>query len=398
MPGFIREKACLEGQNSAAGTDIGDKADLIHRQLEELRQDLARQESAVIGYPGNKAFDYSFLQPFLAFTLNNLGDPCQGSHYPLNTLRQEQDVVRYFADLLHLAQDDAWGYVTSGGTAGNLHGLLLGRERFPDGYFYYSSESHYGIGNILKILDRTGQGIKVQTLDNGEIDYAALERQLARNRHIPAIFLLNIGTTMKGAIDDVAKIQEIIHRHGIKKHFIHCDCALSGMILPFVDDAPPFDFRAGIDSLCVSGHKFLGSPLPNGVFLCKQSHARLLARSAEYVGDSDNTLMGSRCAFSPLVLWYAVHAHPPGFFRRMVAESLATADWAIELLQGRGIDAWRNRHSITVVFPKPHEAVLRKWKLATHGDIAHLVCYPGIRPVLAEFVSDYAKACEGLGR
>jgi len=39
------------------------------------------------------------------------------------------------------------------------------------------------------------------------------------------------------------------------------------MILPFVPHPQPWDFRAGIDSISISGHKMIGAPLPCGVVL-----------------------------------------------------------------------------------------------------------------------------------
>src|SRR5262249_61709786 len=38
----------------------------------------------------------------------------------------------------------------------------------------------------------------------------------------------------------------------------------------------------------------------------------------------------------------------------------------------RGVHAWRHRHSLTVVFPRPSEALARKWQIPVHGDIAHV--------------------------
>lgn len=38
-----------------------------------------------------------------------------------------------------------WGYITTCGTEGNLHGILVGRENLPDGILYASSESHYSV-------------------------------------------------------------------------------------------------------------------------------------------------------------------------------------------------------------------------------------------------------------
>jgi glutamate/tyrosine decarboxylase-like PLP-dependent enzyme len=53
------------------------------------------------------------------------------------------DVLDWFARLWEI--EDYWGYITSGGTEGNLHGILLGRENFKDGILYASQESHYSI-------------------------------------------------------------------------------------------------------------------------------------------------------------------------------------------------------------------------------------------------------------
>lgn len=38
-----------------------------------------------------------------------------------------------------------WGYVTTCGTEGNLHAMLLARECHPEGIIYTSTETHYSI-------------------------------------------------------------------------------------------------------------------------------------------------------------------------------------------------------------------------------------------------------------
>lgn len=367
----------------------------LFQNLLNLKESLKKKEDLVLGYPGNKAFDYSILSPFLSLTLNNIGDPYEGSNYPINTFSYEKEVVEYFSRLLYLPLNEGWGYITNGGTMGNLHGVLLGRERFPDAIVYYSAESHYSIEKILMILDRRDQSVRVPALPNGEMDYEALENSLKQNSNKGAIFFLNIGTTMKGAIDNIDKIRFVIQKHGIKDSYIHCDGALSGMILPFIQDAPPFDFRANIDSISISGHKFLGSPIPNGIFLCKKKDAQIISRSVEYIKSSDNTITGSRCSLSSLILWYATHAYSIGFFKKMVDESLAASELAIQMFRERDIDAWKNPYSITVVFPTPVEQVLNKWKLATQGNISHLICYPQIVKLLPEFMNDYIALKKG---
>ena len=59
-------------------------------------------------------------------------------------------MINTFADMMHLSRDRAWGYVTSGGTEGNMYGLYMGREIFPDGVMYFSQDTHYSVVKIMR--------------------------------------------------------------------------------------------------------------------------------------------------------------------------------------------------------------------------------------------------------
>lgn len=54
-------------------------------------------------------------------------------------------VIDFFARLWKIEKPDYWGYVTTCGTEGNLHAMLLARECHPDGIIYTSKETHYSI-------------------------------------------------------------------------------------------------------------------------------------------------------------------------------------------------------------------------------------------------------------
>ena len=288
----------------------------------------------------------------------------------------EREVVGIFADLMHLPRDHAWGYVTSGGTEGNMYGLYIGREMFPDGVVYFSQDTHYSVVKILRVLK--ARNIMIKSTATGEIDYDDLRETIRINRDLPVIFIANIGTTMKGAVDDISKVREILDDLAVTSFYIHADAALSGMILPFVDEPQPYGFDAGFDSVAVSGHKMIGAPLPCGVALTRGEYVSRIARSIEYVGVLDTTLSGSRNALTPLMLWYALRQYGLEGFRQVVNECLAVAEYAVARFSASGIPAWRNRNSVTVVFPKPTDAVVRKWQLAPYGDIAHLITMPHV--------------------
>lgn len=86
--------------------------------------------------------------------------------------------------------------MTTCGTEGNLHGILLAREAFPTGILYASRESHYSVFKAARFYRM--QSVAINTLHSGEIDYTALEAELTLNKGTPAIISLNIGTTVKG--------------------------------------------------------------------------------------------------------------------------------------------------------------------------------------------------------
>ena len=356
-------------------------------RLNGLLRDFESLKLQQVGYPCNQNFDYSALLPFLSYCPNNVGDPFHDSNFRSNTHEMEREVVGLFADMMHLSRDDAWGYVTSGGTEGNMYGLYIGREMFPDGVVYFSQDTHYSVVKILRVLK--SRNIMIKSQDNGEIDYEDLYETIRINRDSPVIFIANIGTTMKGAVDDVGRVRKILDDLVITNFYIHADAALSGMVLPFVDEPQPYGFDAGFDSVAVSGHKMIGSPMPCGVALTKREYVGRIARSIEYVGVLDTTLTGSRNAITPLMLWYAFEQHGLDGFREIVGECISVAEYAVSRFNDSGIPAWRNRNSVTVVFPRPSEGVIRRWQLAPYEDIAHLIAMPHVtREIIDRVVDD----------
>src|SRR5262245_22311841 len=121
-------------------------------RLDALDERLGREARVFMGYPCSALFDYRPLYRFLAYPLNNVGDPYVPSNYHLNTHEFEREVLETFRELTHGPVDSTWGYVTNGGTEGNLYGLFLARELFPDGLLYYSEDTHYSVNKIVRCL------------------------------------------------------------------------------------------------------------------------------------------------------------------------------------------------------------------------------------------------------
>lgn len=355
-------------------------------------EDAARRE---VGFPVAFDFDYGALWPFLRYSLNNAGDPFTPMTYLLNSHEFEQEVVAFFAALARAPDGQWWGYVTNGSTEGNLYGLYLARELLPGGVAYFSQDSHYSVGKNLHFLNM--RHIMIRSQPNGEMDYDDLRETLRIRRDAPPIVFANIGTTMKEARDDLGTIRGILDDLAIEQRYIHCDAALCGSYAAFLEPRPAWDFADGADSIAISGHKFIGAPIPCGIVLARRAHVERIGHSVAYIGSIDTTISGSRNGFTPLLLWYAIQKLGQEGLKRRIEDSLAVAGYAERRLQEVGLAAWRNPNALTVVFPEPPAPVRDKWQLASAGGFSHIICMPHVRREQIDELARDIEAASGAG-
>ncbi len=362
-------------------------ADYATITLRDLLQEISTRSELTMGYPVSKDFDYSELLPFLKYPLNNVGDPFIPSTYTVGSRELEKEVIAFFSGLFRAEEDNWWGYVTNGGSEGNLYGLYLARELYPKAIVYYSEATHYSVQKNLHLLNMPNIAIRAQA--SGEIDYEDLEKTISINRQMPVIILANIGTTMTEARDDVGKMKRIFKNLAIQHHYIHVDGALSGSYAAFIEPRPSFDFADGADSIAISGHKFFGSPIPCGMVIAKKSHRDRIASSIDYIGSLDTTISGSRNGHTPLFLWYTITKLGIEGLKLRAQRCLDLAAYAEAALKQIEPGVWRNPSTITVNIPKPAAAVVKKWQLASGKDWAHIICMPGMqKEQIDAFVND----------
>ncbi len=356
-------------------------------QLSEFISQLEAKTQAYLGYPVSKDFDYTELAELLKYPLNNLGDPFIDSTWKVDSRQFEREVIQFFADLLRAPENNWWGYVTNGGTEGNLYGLYLAREIYPNGICYFSQETHYSVAKNLHLLNM--RHIMIRSQPNGEIDYDDLRETLRIHRDLPAVIFANSGTTMTEAKDDITRIKSILNEFAINQYYIHTDAALCGAINPFLNPVPPFDFSSGADSISISGHKFIGSPIPCGIVIARKDRVDRIARSIAYIGCLDTTITGSRNGFTPVVLWSAIKKHGIEGLKKRALHSLQVAEYTEQQLKSIGIDAWRNPNAITVVLPEVPNSIKEKYQLATANGITHIICMPNVDKVhIDQFIAD----------
>jgi histidine decarboxylase len=297
------------------------KKQMVAERLQQLHKNVSERSQFHLGYPYNLNQNYGDIRPFMDFFLNNLGDAYAQSNYGINTQDLEREVVEKFLGMWggNRQSEPLWGSVTSCGTEGNLLGILYGREKCEasgsPATLVSSVESHYSISKAGRMFRMPYERISSTTSD-GEINYHEFEESCRRihgeGGSICAV--VNAGSTVVGGHDNMTKMIGCLDRAGVPadKRFIHVDAALSGLLLPLIPEAKDwhFGFDLGADSIAVSGHKQLGTPVPCGVMCAKREHMERWAAGtpaeADYVNTQDSTISGSRSGFAALALWYAI--------------------------------------------------------------------------------------------
>lgn len=348
---------------------------------------LATVERHKIGFPGWSVPFPQPLIPFLSHELNNYGDPDVDPVFPWHTKDLERELIDDLADLFGARPARRWGYVTSGSSEGILYGLWLARTLHPHAKVYHSSAAHPSVARSAGML--RVESVIVPASARGELDCTALARLLAADPEPAAIVVATIGTTLTEALDDVPRIRSVLAAAGKRQH-LHADAALAGIPLALqAEGRPAFGLHdQGVDSLSVSGHKFLGAPFPCGVVLAKAPPGRHSGTSDLLCGAPDS-VTSSRNGHAALLLWYLIKERGISGLRELAQAGQATAEYAEQRLTAIGWPAWRaHRRARTVVFPTPPSGVLHTWALPAVGGLSHIICTPGVtRPRIDRFVA-----------
>ncbi|MEV6824929.1 histidine decarboxylase [Amycolatopsis sp. NPDC051102] len=351
--------------------------ELLHRFATSVEE----QSRRMAGFPVNLEFDYRPLAPFLSVHLNNAGSPGQASEYGLDSKPFEQAVTAFFAELAGGEPDEVFGHVAHGGTEANLFAAFVARERYPDGVLFASREAHYSMPKIARLLRVPYVAVDVDA--TGAMDLSALGREVG-SRKAPAIVVATVGSTGRGAVDDIPGIRRTCSDAGVDEVYVHSDAAFGGPLAEFGQPRRPWSFPDGADSVSVSGHKIIGSPLPSSVVLVREVDADTIRRPGVAVGSDDDTIGGSRDALSPLLLWYALRGLGRTGFAARVRQCLEVTEHAVRRLAEAGRNPARFPGGNVVLFDRPDEQVMRAWHLLEVDGRAHLSVMPHVTTELVD--------------
>jgi histidine decarboxylase len=389
------------------------------------RAKFTKLKNLLLGYPINMTTPpeefFSWRQQLLdvgigTFAHNNVGNPFKDSAILYNTHDFERELILRFGKLYAFPPDNTWGFLTNSGTDSNMHGMYMGRTILkgrtgvlPKAYF--TKEAHYSVQILRDLLGL--ETVFVGTLPDGGMDPNDLRHKLADNPSHPALVIATIGTTFKGAIDQVDHIQEALKGH---PSYLHLDAALFGGYLPFTAHAGEVSYQsmsspatARYDSIAVSCHKFFGFPSPAGLFITTKSHFDEFnglfsqIHNPEYIHHVPGTITCSRDAVKPAEFYY--FSTPPAM-AKLAEDAQSMMQNAVYLMDQMQTHfsqlqpARANDLSNTIFFRKPSDRIVKKYSLATmhleinheKQDYAHVVVMPHAnRKVLTEFLTDLDK-------
>ncbi|AGL13790.1 pyridoxal-dependent decarboxylase [Actinoplanes sp. N902-109] len=326
-------------------------------------------------FPTGPTGDFRALRPLQDVLWNNIGSAASNPPGGNHTKSLERALLAWAADLFDLPADDWWGNATTGGTAGNRAGLLTARDRFPrtphgvtTAVAYYSAAAHYSVPKMLHELNIPAVRVGVDTY--GEMDYDHLASVL--RPEAPAIVVVTAGTTMTEAVDDPRRVTAVLDASGIVDRYLHCDGALSAIPLALDKELT----TEGVDSISLSGYKFLGTPRVCGLVVGRNA-TRRRTQHISYIAAIDDTPVGSIDGLPIAMMWYAVATAGNEGLRNQAHAARRLAAYASSSLNAIGWPAWRHPWAFTVVFPTPPLSIQQTWPLATDATgQSHLVCMP----------------------
>jgi histidine decarboxylase len=365
--------------------------------MHELRRNAA-------GYPVNQNTDLKeFYEWYLSSKLyevamNNVGDPRKADIIAMNTHEFENEVIDFFAPLYGFSKDEAWGIVTTSGTDGNAHGMyygtkqLLGETKMLP-ICYVSQEAHYSIKKLADIQNLELRLIKCDA--TGKMIISEFEKALDPKR--PALIVIAMGTTFKGAIDNQAAIDAVIRKKKPIAVYRHVDAALFGGYLPFTEYKDLVNRKVVyFDSIAVSGHKFFGFDEPMGIFITtKKTLNQINPFNVAYLNQAVPTITCSRNALSALKFWWKVKKTGLKGFQEQAKSILANSQYLEDALKKINWPVWRGDFSNTVYFRRPSDSVMKKYGLAPEfdsrlgGNLAHIIVMQNVsREIIDKIVSD----------
>lgn len=379
-------------------------AEIPLERLNKFAQSMHQLRRDAVGYPVNQNtglkefYEWYLNSKLYEVAMNNVGDPRKADIFTMNTHKFENEVIDFFAPLYGFSRDEAWGIVTMSGTDGNMHGMYFGVKQLQGEtkmlpVCYVSEEAHY---SIKKLADLQNLELRlIKTDETGKMIISEFEKALDPAK--PALIVIAMGTTFKGAIDGQAAIDAVIRKKKPVAVYRHVDAALFGGYLPFTEHKDLVNRKVvHFDSIAVSGHKFFGFDEPMGIFLTtKKTLDQTNPFNIAYLNQAVPTITCSRNALSALKFWWKVKKTGQKGFQEQAKSILGNSEYLEDGLKKINWPVWRDDYSNTVYFRRPNDNIMKKYGLAPEfdlrlgGNLAHIVVMQNVsRQTIDQIIND----------
>ncbi len=290
-----------------------------------------------------------------------------------DTMAMEHEVVRKMADL-YRAPRDVTGYVTSGGTEGNLFAFWLGQSSvvsYGKHCLLLTPLTHYSVkkAGAIGATDTFTVALRADTWGMDAKDFCRRVTGLYKRGYRGFVVCLTVGYSATGTVDEcdgitneAKKLREALP--GATFYF-WIDAALNGLVVPFRDRVfTPFA-NTDIGAVVVDFHKFGMAPYPAGLVLYRKKFKRFITSPVDYLPQLDTTVSGSRSGIPAAAVWSGMHALGMQGMRDIVSRQTANKLLCMSRLATAG-DAIRiitDADSVTMgmLFPKLPNGKLPRW-------------------------------------
>ena len=341
--------------------------------LEALAQNINYYDSLKMGVPASHLDKQEFApdsqildgSTFLKTLINNpnhIGvhtDTDLSEPYFSGTQKLEAQVIKIISDDILKAQPDTIdGYVSSGGTEGNIQAIWVYRNFYNETLHLNkdynsiavicSEDAHYSMDKASNLLNIKLAKVAVNK-DTRAIKTDHLKEQLEKLQQQGVdklILVCNMMTTMYGSVDALDDYMNVIKQFPSMKVKVHVDGAYGGFFLPFTHPDQPLTFQDNrIDSFTLDAHKMLQAPYGTGIFAIRKGLLKYsLTDSAQYVAGMDCTLVGSRSGANAISIYKILMNYGPyDWAERMLALAQRTerlknqlALWHVRLIHFQG--------------------------------------------------------------
>ncbi|MBY9001399.1 MAG: tyrosine decarboxylase MfnA [Candidatus Heimdallarchaeota archaeon] len=371
--------------------------------ISKIKQDLADDCSYYSGriFSSMSTFpDIDSKDIFIEFLEKNAGDPTIFS----GTRKIEHEVINILGNFFH--NNTPYGNSVSGGSEANIVGLWAARNYMRKRKklnnkplnILVPETRHTSIDKAIDLLDV--KAIIIPTNEDFEINIDQVEEKIDEN----TISIVGVaGNTVYGAIDNIEKLSEIALNNDI---WLHVDAAFGGFVIPFIENAPKFDFiLQGVKSLAVDGHKMLTSPIPNGniIFKSRAITDNIIHHLPYFSGEKteSRTLVGTKSGASIIAEYYLLKWKGEDWLKEKVTTALQNASYLKNELSKRDFTILgKAKLNVFAVIPPEkminHFTDLHKkgWRISRYRKLWRFVVMPTLEK---ENIDELLNTIDSLG-